>query len=74
MLQVYADKNGPILGKKPDPNMRIKVEAKKLSLSHMRIKLTNQGLNPSKNGNTTSIYMTNAEPPTPFQHACSLYI
>ena len=48
MLQVYADKNGPILGKKPDPNMRIKVEAENLSLSHMRIKLANQGSNPCK--------------------------
>ena len=50
MLQVYADKNGPILDKKPDPNMRIKVKAEKLSLSHMQIKLANQleGLNPGK--------------------------
>ena len=65
MLHVYTDKNRQILGKKPNPNMQIKVEPEKLSLSHMRIKLANQGPNPGKNGNTTSIYMTNAKPPTP---------
>ena len=64
--QNVTDKNGPVLGKKPDPNMRIKVEAEKLSLHHMQIKLANQGSNPGKNGNTTSIYITNTKPPTPF--------
>jgi hypothetical protein len=39
MPQVYADKNGPIYGQKPDLIMRIKAEVGKKSLVHMRIKI-----------------------------------
>jgi hypothetical protein len=43
MPQVYADKNGPILGQKPDLNMQIKIGVSEQGLVHLRIKITLQG-------------------------------
>ena len=71
MPQVYADKIGSKLGKKPDANMRIKTWVGDGSLVHMRIKIllpgSNQDLTPRQ------VVTTDAKPPTPFKllnHCC----
>ena len=42
MPQVYADKNGSVLGQKPDLDMRIKIKASEGGLVHMWIKVMGQ--------------------------------
>ena len=65
MPQVYADKNGSNLGKKPDPNMRIKTRVGDGSLVHMRIKIIRPGSNQDLQLKFTT---TDAKPPEPFKH------
>ena len=65
MPQVYADKNGSKLGKKPDTNMRIKTWVSDGSLVHMGIKIiqpgSNQDLTPCQ------VVTADAKPPTQFK-------
>jgi hypothetical protein len=65
MPQVYADKNGPIYGEKPDLIMRIKAEVGKKSLVHMRIKIIRPGSN--QDLTTYQLDEANAKPPEPLQ-------